>query len=362
MSRIMIGVSAEGVRQVFNFSEGGSSPVKAGQTHLGQEPVLTSLPRDRRLSDVLFERPIRTFGPIAAVASNIQATEEARLFSLGLHSLAAVIGPSGWGKTHLLEAVASQCADGFNAKVRSAPQWAQGGAAAERSEPLILDNVQDAASVAKLRQSLRIGLERRVRAGKRTFLSVHSSMSVREVRSLLPSSKDWIIVQIGVPTTAERSVIVSQICRRHEVHLGPDVNQLIAQRLEGNGSTLVGAIKRLRLHSQDWEGSFAALLACGILDPYFASSSGWDLREAIAKVAHEQKGIIPRNRVKDLCLYIMLHVAQLNEAAAAQFFRIEPSEAFQRASSFARTVSQTEWESDAVQRIVSETVRFLLQV
>lgn len=314
-----------------------------------------------KISDILFEKPRREFGSLAIVASNVQASEAVRLFTLGHHQFAALVGPSGWGKTHLLEAAAVNCAFQPQPRVVAAADWAKQGARGEGPGPLILDNVQDAAVLARLRQPLRIGLERRVRSGRQTLLSITSTMPARLVKALLPSAKDWVIAHIDAPTSNERVLIIEKTAAVNDVALSSEIVQIMARRLGGNGRTLEGAVKRLKLDGSDWSSPELALRACGLLDPYFSANSGWDLREAIARVAHENRGIVPKNRIKDLCLYLMLHRAQLNEASAAQFFNIEPCDAFQRAARFAKTIDQVEWELSAVSRITRETVAFLLQ-
>ena len=62
--------------------------------------------RSPRLSDVLFPNVARNFSTIAGVPSNIQAVETGLMFANANTNFVALVGPSGWGKTHLMEAIA----------------------------------------------------------------------------------------------------------------------------------------------------------------------------------------------------------------------------------------------------------------
>ena len=63
---------------------------------------------DNKLSNVLFERRVATFNSLAALPSNVEAIEAALMFSAGLNPFVAIVGPSGWGKSHLLGATSSR--------------------------------------------------------------------------------------------------------------------------------------------------------------------------------------------------------------------------------------------------------------
>ena len=59
-----------------------------------------------RLSEVLFETSRATFAAYAPLPSNVEAIDAALRFSAGHEILVALVGPSGWGKSHLLGAAA----------------------------------------------------------------------------------------------------------------------------------------------------------------------------------------------------------------------------------------------------------------
>ena len=124
--------------------------------------------------------------------------------------------------------------------------------------------------------------------------------------------------------------------RHHLIHLlqelalSPDLVRVIANEMHGNGRTLEGALKRLKLDSTQWNHRSHILRALGLLDPYFADNPSWDLRLHIRRVIDEMNpseiGLDPL----DVSLYVMLRLASLSEVATAQFFQIEPGEAYRR--------------------------------
>lgn len=314
-----------------------------------------------RLSEILFAPVPQLFGNIAVVESNIQAVRACRLFALGLSPFVVIVGPSGFGKSHLLKATANQIDHSGGLPVLDAAEWSAKPVRSDRGEPLILDNGQDAASQTKLRQNLRLGLERRVRSGRPTLLSFTSHMPTKYAKSMLPLAKDWVVAPIESPDAEDRSLILAQLFQSEGLPASPQLVRLLAQRQKCSGSAYVGLVKRLKLTKSNWSLPSDLLAACGVMNPYFSDESGWDLREAIARVTHEQRGLLPRNRAKDLALYLMLRVAGLSEASVSQFYNISSAEAFRRAKSFEKTLPLTEIERTAVDRISGEIIHFLLQ-
>ncbi len=334
---------------------------RSEQDRFTSNQIETTEKSQERLSDVLFEREPKQFGNIAVVESNIQAVRACRLFVLGHGKFTAIVGPSGYGKSHLLEAVAQLLPHEAKTTVREAADWSLKNQKSEGSEPLILDNIQDAACQSKLRQNLRLGLDRRVKSGRRTLVSMTSQMPAKFARSLLPASKDWVVAQIQTPSLEDRTLIISQICQTEHLLVSPLLVRLLASRVKCSGRSYVGIVKRLKLTTRDWSDPAQTLFACGIINPFLSDDSGWDLREAIARVSFENRGMLPRNRAKDLALYLMLKVAQLSESSVSVFYNMTASEAFLRANSFAKTLPDTPFEREAASRIAVEVVEFLLQ-
>jgi hypothetical protein len=290
--------------------------------------------RSPRLSEILFEVPIRNFGSLAALPSNVQAIESVLMFATGLHAFVALVGPSGWGKSHLLEAGACRFAQDscLLPEILSAEDWLDRDMKGDVAGPVILDNVQEALERGRTRQMLRVALERRVRRGKPTLLSFTANRPNRQIRSLLPSVREWIVSSMPAPEPAERVVVVQQMATAEGVRLSQSLIRVMAYKMKGNGRTLAGALKRLKLYGADWSVPGAFLRALGILDPFFADNSGWDLRERVLKAVECCGSMNARLSERDLAVYLMLRQAGLSELSVARFLAIEPAAAYLKAS------------------------------
>ncbi len=315
-------------------------------------------------SEMLFATKLRSLRSFAALPSNVHAVESALLFANGLQPFVSIVGPSGWGKTHLLDAAAEQCAAGIRAArtpIHCATSWSAEPHHASCVEPLILDNVQDALSKPRRRIQLRIALERRMRAGWPTLLAVTADACDRRLRATLPSVREWILAEISPPTTSERILVVGQIAESERLVLGDSLRRILATRLQGNGRTIVGALKRLKLHGADWTSPQAVLRACGVLNPFFAANANWDLREHLYEVANglsseELAGF----RASDLAVYGMLRVALLSEADVARFFKSEPAQVYLLASKVEQSLVESESKGEHGRRFVERAVETLL--
>ena len=256
--------------------------------------------------------------------------EAGLLFAGGLSTFVAVIGPSGWGKTHLVEAIGNRLADERGPRsyeVWSAEEWVVASRNRTSSSVLLLDNVQDALVRSRSRQQLRVALERRVKAGWPTLLSFTESRCTRPIRNAMPSPREWNVAVIRAPDGAEREVIIDQMARAEGITMGVELTRILAHRMDGNGRTLIGALKRLRLNGPTWTSSAEVLRACGILNPFFAGNSAWDLRDHISEIA-QIKQEIRSTSPSECAIYAMLKVAQLGEADVARYFEIGPARAY----------------------------------
>lgn len=330
------------------------------KTLLVQEPIVSDIAARPRISDVLFSSADHTFESIAVLQSNVRAIESAFRFSNGINPFVAIIGPSGWGKTHILQAASRHFRIDLgnpHVPVISAIDWLADARLRSFSGPLILDNAQDLIQRTRSRIQLQLTLERRVRSGKPTMMAFTESKLTRGIRSTLPNFRDWVVAVVKPPTVPEREKIVRKMAESEGLILSDTLIKLFASKLEGNGRTLIGALKRLRLTQQTiWLDPHATLKACGILNPFFATNSGWDLREHVGDIA---KSLAPDERGKvvpfDLALHTMLRVADLGETNVAKFFRIEPAKAYSYAQRFASRV-----ESDPDARAIAD--RFIDRV
>ncbi len=126
--------------------------------------------------------------------------------------------------------------------------------------------------------------------------------------------------------------------------------------MHGNGRTLAGALKRLRLSGTNWLDTSATLRAFGLLDPFFADNSSWDLKHKILRIAETSKALFPKVAVPDLVLYTMLHEAGLSENDVARAVGIEPATAYLRASQFKSHLKDSETARAYVRQFVDLVV------
>ncbi|HLK16682.1 MAG TPA: DnaA/Hda family protein [Fimbriimonadaceae bacterium] len=304
-----------------------------------QEPVPagSSPAIEHRLSRALVDQPEATFSSLANLPSNAQAIQAAERFAAGLQKFVALVGPSGWGKSHLLSSVAGRLGkrSGPSPVVFTATEWVLGIAQAEGDAPLLLDNVQDLLPKPRLRHALRSAIGERVRAGQSTMLSFTSAKSARSLRILLPAPRTWTWACIQAPEPIERVLVLQHMAAAEHLAMSAPLTKLLASRLRGNGRTLMGALKRLKLYGADWQDSSLTLRACGILDMFFRDDSDWDLRETVFNACR------PGQNGTDLAMYLMLREAALSEAHVAQFFGVQPTIAYQRASALSAAILQS---------------------
>ncbi len=310
-----------------------------------------------KLSEVLFERRESTFNSLAALPSNIDAIDAAVMFSAGLHPFVALVGPSGWGKTHLLKAVANRiCMDVYvMPEPISVSEYLSNPPKGESSGHLLLDDVQEAMGRSRLKMNLRMNLERRVRCGKPTLLAFTGPRPSRAIRTFLPMSREWKIVTLPAAEPVERVLLLHQMAAGEDLSLSPRLSKLIAEQMHGNGRTMSGALKRLRLSGTNWLDSSSSLRALGLLDPFFSDNGSWDLKLKILRVAESAAPQFSKVCVADLTLYTLLHEAGLSEVDVARVMGIEPSEAYLRATRF-RAEIQTSESSRAAMRQFIELV------
>lgn len=312
---------------------------------------------------MLFERSARRFGTLAAVPSNVQAIEAALLFSCGLQPFVVLLGPSGWGKTHLLESASFSLVQESRhpAPILNATDWLKYPHLVDPSQPLLLDDAQDAYLKTRTKVQLRLALERRLRAGRPTLLSFTASRPTRQLRANLPSPHVWTIATMTEPALPERLVIVNQMAQAEGLTLSTTLARLLAERMNGNGRTLIGALKRLRLHGALWLDGRAALKAAGVLNCFFSDNSAWDLKERMTDAAGLTRGQLAGLPVLELLTYAMLHEACLPEAEVARFLDVTPATAYQTSSAFRARMDKDETAELVLNQYIDQVVELLVR-
>lgn len=311
-------------------------------------------------SEVLFDRPSRTFASLAALPTNVEAIEAGLRFSAGMEPFVALVGPSGWGKSHLLSAAALRMAK-CTPPVRlvSVADHLRSSESVDVPGILLLDDCQEVLGKPKMRLMLRLLLERRVRMGRPTMLAFTLPKPTRSLSNLLPSERNWVTIAIEAPGTQERALLIEQMAAAEGLALSSRLVRIVAAQMHGNGRTLSGALKRLRLEGASWLDAPATLRACGLLDPFFSDNPEWDLKLKIVRLAEQNRARFGRVLPNDLAIYTMLREADLAESDVARALGIEPSAAYLRASRFAKDVGTDPQAASYVKRFVEIVVESL---
>lgn len=311
------------------------------QTEIGETGLRPG--QSLRLSETLFDKARSGFSTLTALSSNVKAIEASLMFANGLAPFVAIVGPSGWGKSHLLRAAADLiCREvGLRAQVLPAAQWGTAGARWDSQAPLLVDDAQDALERPRLRQALRLCLERRVQSGRPTMIAFAAPKVTRTIRSFLPGSRDWQVVAIGIPNHNERELVSRQIAGIERLTLSPALHRLVARQSTWDGNAMTGALRRLRLIQSRWTEPGDVLRALGVLNPYLVDGTGWDLRdhihEAITAFTASKGPIAERaKRSLELSVYFMIDRIGLSEGDVATYFRLSPGEVYGLASRLAR--------------------------
>lgn len=300
------------------------------------------------------------FRSFARVSSNSEAYELAVRFAKGTIAFGGIIGPTGWGKSLLLEAAAEtlRSVHGFRqVRVLSATEWVSSRRPYPADLPLIVDNAQDVLSRSRCRLQLQLAIERRVKARRPTLLAFTAPCETGPIRAAMSMRREWLTSILDAPSTADRAEILSQMAAKEGLELSYSLANIMASWLSGNGHTLAGALKRLKLHGNSWLDSQSTLRACGVLNPFLVANSRWDLRDTTLETARSvwtetQDGL----SAEDLAVYGMLRLAQLSEADTSLYMKLEPGQVYQRAVAveehLLRRTDGTDLAHDFAERVV----------
>lgn len=286
------------------------------------------------LSDVLFSGPDQSFSNFCIVESNVQALDAVQLFAIGAHKNVALVGPTGWGKSHLLHATAERISSEFGTQITpiDAVQYAN-SCKIDSPAPLILDNVQEAFEASRTRIQFRILLERRIYAGRPTLLSFTAPRLTRNIRTLMPNYRRWIFAQIQSPPVEERQLILDKMAAAADIHIAPSLIRIIAGRMKGNGRTLTGALQRLNLFDSKYTDTPSILRALGLIDIFFRDNSSWDFREKMLLAACGNGNKVEAKR---MVVYLMNEVAGFPESEVAFATQTLPGDVYNICQSMRR--------------------------
>ncbi|HXH59821.1 MAG TPA: hypothetical protein VNI20_00530 [Fimbriimonadaceae bacterium] len=301
--------------------------VAEGQLVQGMQTVEQNYRRDE---DATSRR--HRFADFAALPSNLGAIEAGMRFAQMTTPFVAVLGASGWGKSHLLSSVYNYmvlqnlpC----NAPIAGITYSSTNGRIDE-DLPLLLDDVQDVWGSKRDRNALRDSLRKRVDDGKPTVVAFSDRVCTQDVREFLPRPCKWAFQSIRVPNRDEREMVVRQIADREEVALSQALARLISRHLCGNGRSIHGAVQTLRHVRSDWSQIGALCEACGLLMPYFHGEEGWDPRDVVSDVVADliANGRLDGVGAEQVCAYILLCDMGLNEYDVATFLGLTPNRVY----------------------------------
>ncbi|MBC8065425.1 MAG: hypothetical protein H7Y17_11375 [Chlorobia bacterium] len=286
----------------------------------------------------------RRFGSLAELHSNVEAIDAALLFANGLNPFVAIVGPSGWGKTHLLECVSNHMAKefGVRSQILSTLDWIHGRHVSDPRHPLLLDDAHEAMTRTRPKVQMRLGLERRVRIGRPTIVALTSDRFTRQMQSLLPSPREWSIHEVGNPTSEERRLVVQKMAELQGLRISGALAKILATRMKGNGNTLHGAINVLKMVKTAWLTAEDTLRACGYLDSFFADNPAWDLKDKVRFAAASTARQYPAVDGPALTCYAMIHVAHLGEIDVARACAVRPAKANELAQRFQKSLLASE--------------------
>lgn len=276
------------------------------------------------------------FATLATVQSNVCAVEAALLFGCGERTLVALEGPSGTGKSHLLDAVGHRIRreTGQHCEAMPAVPWLLGLTRHEQHAPLLLDDVQDAAKKPQTRQQLRRLLERRAELGRPTLICCNTAAHRKCLPDFLAANaRMWHVAHIAEPSLKERNAIVRKMALTFGISLAPELVQVIGAKVGGNGHSLAGTLCSLRSLGACWTMWPEVMRALAVLQPYLAC--GWDIRDHLSMVLGDMGRdlpveLMPRWPAAQSAMYFMREVVGLGEGDVAVYCGLTPGEVFEQ--------------------------------
>lgn len=266
----------------------------------------------------------RALQSLTVVASNIAAVEAGIQFLRGGAPFVVLHGPSGWGKTQLVQGLEAEGLEqGLRIRVRDAAAWVKLPSRSDHNCALILEDVQGLARHPRLRHSMGQLLARRVRARRPTLLVTTTEFCPAINRMLPHAAPSWKFVAIEQPSDREKVVIVRALASGLGLELADEVSTLIARHLRGNGRSVIGALERLKLAKQSWSQPEDVLPACGVLRAYWLEEGCWDARDTVAEAVAQTCGACAcEESMRKTIAYFLLDELGLTEHESASFLRV----------------------------------------
>lgn len=284
------------------------------------------------------------FASIAALPSNHNALALGFDFACGQRKFVGIGGPSGWGKTELLEHVSQALSRIHERQIRvwHAVDWAMSQDHATSEPILVMDDLQDALKSPRLRHLLRVRLEQRLRRGKPTMVCQAGNFSEVLRQRVISPSYHWHLAQILEPSPVERQCIAHQIAQDEGIRLHPSIEALIATHLNGNGRSMRGAMLRLKLIRSTWIQDVDFAEACGVLTPFLIGEDGWDPRdvaqEAVNHVFLAWPDTPPIGR-RAVLAFALNQLIRLSEEDVAGFLRISTGQVYRHCRNVSEKLS-----------------------
>lgn len=293
---------------------------------------------------------------MVVVPSNSDAVDAALLFSSGLETLAAIHGPSGYGKTHLLTVVHHRLRRLHGAGVppiADAAVAAPGNGLEQTPEPVLIDNAEVCLGRSRHRQRVHLLLERRARAGRPTLVAFGGTDLERAIRRFLPHHRSWRVEAIGPLSANERLTMLRQMSASLDLRVGEPVLRLLAASVRGCPGTMRGVLTRMLSVQRGWDGPWAVLEACGALAPVLSADGHWDARDHILQAVEAVAASLPPDlQPWEIASYAMLRLARVPEEQAAAALGVEPGRAYAAAAKVEARLRACADTREAVRRTV----------
>lgn len=280
------------------------------------------------LSDVLLGDAGEWNG-FAPLPSNFAAFEAAMRVAHGLSSYAVIVGPSGWGKTHLLQVTAERIASLHNAEcvIHSPASFLAHSDSETTTLPVLVDGVQDVLRMPRLKHRFMVRLRERTRHRRPILLAMESEPQSKLLRELAMMRVKPSVFPITVPTSSERELIVINVALSLGLQLHRTLARLIAKHVDGNGMSILGALNRLALYGNDWSCESNLPRALGITLPFLRGRDGWDLRDAVQEaVTSALLGSKESDRLCGWLCWSLRGLLKLPEDQVAAFVNLSPGE------------------------------------